>query len=84
MHTCFCIYNVHVYTCTCSYLCDEYVLNDNSTGDIGLAQSMLTQVSLYTLYTTIYYYRRSGNFPLEKLSSQKIFTLFNFHRCLLL
>ena len=27
-----------------SYLCDDYILNDNTTGDISLAQSLLSQV----------------------------------------
>ena len=28
-----------------SYLCDDYVLNDNQTGDINLVQSLLSQVA---------------------------------------
>ena len=41
--------NVVYYTCSQtlahSYLCDDYVLNDNTGGDINLVQSLLSQVA---------------------------------------
>ena len=33
------------YTHLHSYLCDDYILNDNSSGDIALVQSLLDQVA---------------------------------------